>query len=532
MPYLPVLINAVDEPVNQTPRGCPFRYAGNLFALVNAGLGPIFLQVWKSTDGGTTWTHLDAAHEPGGAQPPFGSTFSVFDGAHTLTAQLVTLSGSTMTPYFQDFDLSAETWGPVYGSVGAPAVDGTGIVGLYRRSDGTLVSLALGLGVVPFPTMVAYVFSGTWAAPIDFGVNIAALPGFPGYGTAFFCEAVLDALDTLHVFCGVDVNTPGWNSRLFYQQILSSGALGNFFDFPGQGDASNLNVTDFTGQPCIVGGSLVKPCLRLIPGGAVADYTSVYVGSPLTAPVWAAVDPPGINPTSYNVYEPSASGQAVTDGTTAYVVFIETVDPTFTYQSNRVTASQSVNLSSWTAAALFDYLTDPVPPGFLIPAIPGNLLGSLAGNWGSLLFTFEAFAASFNSVTFFLMPPGGSPPSAACNNPPGGLLLQPYLHTFLGAGGTPPYTFSISAGALPPGVTLNGATGIAAGAPTAYGVFPFTLQVTDSAALSGTVDCSITVQAYVASVEVILRGVKRYRASTPCDEMKEIPTPPHVRKAV
>jgi len=32
--------------------------------------------------------------------------------------------------------------------------------------------------------------------------------------------------------------------------------------------------------------------------------------------------------------------------------------------------------------------------------------------------------------------------------------------------------------------------------------------------------------------EVILRGVKRYRASTPCDEMREIPTPPHVRKAV
>ncbi len=48
-------------------------------------------------------------------------------------------------------------------------------------------------------------------------------------------------------------------------------------------------------------------------------------------------------------------------------------------------------------------------------------------------------------------------------------------------GGTPPYTWSVSAGALPPGLSLS-AAGLISGAPTVTGSYTFTAQVTDGAA--------------------------------------------------
>ncbi len=47
-------------------------------------------------------------------------------------------------------------------------------------------------------------------------------------------------------------------------------------------------------------------------------------------------------------------------------------------------------------------------------------------------------------------------------------------------GGTAAYTFSIGAGTLPAGLSLNGATGAITGTPTGSGSYAFTVQVTDS----------------------------------------------------
>jgi hypothetical protein len=48
------------------------------------------------------------------------------------------------------------------------------------------------------------------------------------------------------------------------------------------------------------------------------------------------------------------------------------------------------------------------------------------------------------------------------------------------SGGLFPYAFSVSAGALPPGLTLDGANGSISGTPTTAGTFTPTIQVTDA----------------------------------------------------
>ncbi|MBI3278853.1 MAG: putative Ig domain-containing protein, partial [Acidobacteria bacterium] len=46
-------------------------------------------------------------------------------------------------------------------------------------------------------------------------------------------------------------------------------------------------------------------------------------------------------------------------------------------------------------------------------------------------------------------------------------------------GGTPPYVWTVSAGALPPGLSMNAGTGQISGVPSQAGAFSFTARVTD-----------------------------------------------------
>ncbi len=57
-------------------------------------------------------------------------------------------------------------------------------------------------------------------------------------------------------------------------------------------------------------------------------------------------------------------------------------------------------------------------------------------------------------------------------------------------GGTPPFTFSVATGTLPPGLTLNTSTGAITGTPTAGG--SFTIKVTDANGLMSTT-CPFTI---------------------------------------
>jgi Putative Ig domain len=55
-----------------------------------------------------------------------------------------------------------------------------------------------------------------------------------------------------------------------------------------------------------------------------------------------------------------------------------------------------------------------------------------------------------------------------------------YSATLTATGGVAPYTWSITAGTLPAGLTLDPSTGVITGTPTASGAFDFTVTVTDS----------------------------------------------------
>ena len=99
--------------------------------------------------------------------------------------------------------------------------------------------------------------------------------------------------------------------------------------------------------------------------------------------------------------------------------------------------------------------------------------------------TFSGWKTDLSGV-----PP--QPPCITTTELPPAELNTPYVATLEAVGGTPPYTWSIASGSLPPGLSLS-SDGTITGTPTATGTFTFSLEVVDSLGASARVTQSLVV---------------------------------------
>ncbi|RYF46117.1 MAG: cadherin-like beta sandwich domain-containing protein, partial [Comamonadaceae bacterium] len=79
---------------------------------------------------------------------------------------------------------------------------------------------------------------------------------------------------------------------------------------------------------------------------------------------------------------------------------------------------------------------------------------------------------------------------------PDGTVGTAYNQTVTASGGATPYTYAVTAGALPGGLGLDTGSGVVSGTPTATGTFSFTISATDANALIGTRAYAINIAAY------------------------------------
>jgi uncharacterized repeat protein (TIGR01451 family) len=75
---------------------------------------------------------------------------------------------------------------------------------------------------------------------------------------------------------------------------------------------------------------------------------------------------------------------------------------------------------------------------------------------------------------------------------PSATVGVPYAQALGGSGGTAPYGFAVTAGALPPGLTLSG-PGLLTGTPSAAGSYSFTVTATDAGGCTGVATYSVAV---------------------------------------
>ena len=143
-------------------------------------------------------------------------------------------------------------------------------------------------------------------------------------------------------------------------------------------------------------------------------------------------------------------------------------------------------------------VTSGALPGGLTLASSGTLSGTPTANG---TFNFTVTVTDSNSVTanktFSLTVASGL---TITNAPtlPSGTVGDSYSQTLTATGGTSPYTWSVSVGSLPSGLTLSPSSGAISGSLTAGGTFNFTVTVTDSASVTASKAFSISVAALLA----------------------------------
>ena len=142
-----------------------------------------------------------------------------------------------------------------------------------------------------------------------------------------------------------------------------------------------------------------------------------------------------------------------------------------------------------------------LPPGLTMPGTYGCCGDVIAGTStqdGTFSFTVRAQDSAGDvarqAFSIHIRPPAPlriTFPASCC---PAGTIGTAYLQNFFISGGVAPYSSSISAGQLPPGLRLSPSPPISiSGTPSRAGIFTFTVQVTDSTGVKASQQGSVTV---------------------------------------
>ncbi|SDA92623.1 putative Ig domain-containing protein [Mesorhizobium qingshengii] len=290
------------------------------------------------------------------------------------------------------------------------------------------------------------------------------------------------------------------------------GALSDSFTFE---DASagvvtvNVTVLPASSPITVTPASLPTPAVgvfydqTLSSSGGVAPYTYTSGGGSLPPGLSLAPNgrisgtPTGSGPYNYTVHVVDSTAGTPLTADKSYSLSV--AGPTLVVSPTNPPAgavgfaySQQLSTSGGTAPYTYSVEIGPLPAGLSLSS--SGLISGTPSAQGTVTFKVKSQDSTTIStggvwfVTQDITVVINAAPTIVVNpaTVPGGTVGLAYSGaTMTGSGGTGPYTFTISAGSLPAGLTLNGTTGALSGTPTAGGTVNFTVQATDSSTAPG-----------------------------------------------
>jgi len=161
--------------------------------------------------------------------------------------------------------------------------------------------------------------------------------------------------------------------------------------------------------------------------------------------------------------------------------------------------SQSVAATGGTPALTWSIASGSLPSGLTLSSSTGVISGTPAAS-GTFAFSVKVSDSGSPqqtaAVAFALTIAATEPAAIVIGSPalPGAAVNQTYSEAFSAIGGTAPYTWSVTSGNLPTGLSLA-SSGAISGTPTTSGSYSFAVTATDSSspAQTATASASITV---------------------------------------
>lgn len=162
--------------------------------------------------------------------------------------------------------------------------------------------------------------------------------------------------------------------------------------------------------------------------------------------------------------------------------------------------NQAVSAIGGTGPYTFAVSSGALPTGLVLNPTTGVISGSPTT---AATFNFTITAADVNGClgsrpyTITMAAPGCPVITLNPTTLPAGVTGTPYSQSVTASGGTPGYTYAVSSGSLPTGLTLNPATGAISGVPVVPGLFTFTIRATDAQSCIGARQYTVTIVAGV-----------------------------------
>ncbi|MER5619667.1 putative Ig domain-containing protein [Streptosporangium sp. NPDC002544] len=358
------------------------------------------------------------------------------------------------------------------------------------------------------PTATAGVSSATvtWTAPNNNGSAITGYLVTPYKNGVAQTSVAYDASTTTRTLSGLTTGVP------YTFTVTATNAFGT-----GSASPASNAVTPYAvpGKPTIASATAGTSSANLtwtapatngsdITGYIVTPYIGGVAQSPQTFNSNATTQVvTGLTPgTSYRftVAAVNAAGSGAPSDLSATVV--PNSAPAFTFAAppaGEVNVAYSVPLTvtGGTTPYVWSVSAGSLPPGLTLNASTGVLSGTPTLG-GSYSFTAQVTDASNVTATRAVTLVIAAAPVLTFPAPPNGEVSIPYSIPLTVTGGTAPYVWSVTAGSLPPGLTLNASTGVLSGTPTAGGAFSFSVKVLDALNQSDTRTVSLTIAALPA----------------------------------